>query len=152
MARIMVDDLFIIGICVVLPIIVVLLNTLKARNETNKKTEIMLKAIESGATIDTDLFKTQLTPAKTIKEKLLSRLTAACIISAIGLSVCITTLILSFMGGVSSTGIYTLYTLTLIGGIILAVGIALFIVYFVGKSMLAKEIEAEEKSLNEKEK
>ena len=112
----------------------------------------MLKAIESGATIDTDLFKTQLTPAKTIKEKLLSRLTAACIISAIGLSVCITTLLLSYMGGVSSTGIYTLYTLTLIGGIILAVGIALFIVYFVGKSMLDKQIEAEEKSLNEKEK
>lgn len=149
MARIMVDDLFIIGICVVLPIVVVLLNTLKSRNETNKKTVIMLKAIESGATINTDLFKDQLTPAKTIKEKLLSRLTAACIISAIGLSVCITTLILSFMGGVAST---VIYTLTPIGGIILAVGIALFIVYFVGKSMLAKEIEAEEKSLNEKEK
>lgn len=145
----MTSELFIIGICVVLPIVVVLLNTLKARNETNKKTEIMLKAIESGATIDTNLFKTQLTPAKTIKEKLLSRLTAACIISAIGLSVCITTLILSFMGGVAST---VIYTLTPIGGIILAVGIALFIVYFVGKSMLAKEIEAEEKSLNEKEK
>ena len=133
-----------IGVCVVLPIVVVLLNTLKARNETNKKTEIMLKAIESGATIDTDLFKTQMTPAKTIKEKLLARLTAACIVSAIGLSVCITTLILSFMGGVSST---VIYTLTPIGGIILAVGIALFIVYFVGKRMLTREIEAEEKSL-----
>ena len=145
----MTSELFIIGICVVLPIVVVLLNTLKARNETNKKTEIMLKAIESGATIDTDLFKTQLTPAKTIKEKLLSRLTAACIISAIGLSVYITTLIFSFMGGVAST---VIYTLTPIGGIILAVGIALFIVYFVGKRMLAREIEAEEKSLNEKEK
>ena len=126
-----------IGVCVVLPIVVVLLNTLKARNETNKKTEIMLKAIESGATIDTDLFKTQMTPAKTIKEKLLARLTAACIVSAIGLSVCITTLILSFMGGVSST---VIYTLTPIGGIILAVGIALFIVYFVGKRMLTREI------------
>lgn len=53
------------------------------------------------------------------------------------------------MGGVAST---VIYTLTPIGGIILAVGIALFVVYFVGKSMLAKEIEAEDKSLNEKEK
>ena len=145
----MTSELLLFGICVVLPIVVVLLNTLKARNETNKKTEIMLKAIESGATIDTDLFKTQLTPAKTIKEKLLSKLTAACIISAIGLSVCITTLILAFMGGVAST---VIYTLTPIGGIILAVGIALFVAYFVGKRMLAREIEAEEKSLNEKEK
>ncbi|MBR4594831.1 MAG: hypothetical protein IKS24_08060 [Bacteroidaceae bacterium] len=145
----MADSIFIIGICVVLPIVVVLLNTLKSRNETNKKTEIMLKAIESGATIDTDLFKDQLTPAKTIKEKLLSRLTAACIVSAIGLSVCITTLILSYLGGVPT---WVIQYFIVIDGIILAVGIALFVVYFVGKRMLAKEIEAEEKSLNEKAK
>ena len=141
------DILIPIGICVVLPIVVVLLNTLKARNETNKKTEIMLKAIESGATIDTDLFKTQPAPTKTIKEKLLSRLTAACIVSAIGLSVCITTLILSYIGGVPTQDIQVFI---FIGGIILAVGIALFIVYFVGKRMLAREIEAEEKSLENK--
>jgi mannose/fructose/N-acetylgalactosamine-specific phosphotransferase system component IIC len=136
-----------IGVCVVLPIVVVLLNTLKARNETNKKTEVMLKAIESGATIDTDLFKTQLTPAKTIKEKLLARLTAACIVSAIGLSICITTLLLSYIGGVPTQ---VIQGFIVIGGIILAVGIALFVVYFVGKRMLAKEIEAEEKSLENK--
>ena len=143
------DILIPIGVCVVLPIVVVWLNTRKAQNETNKKTEIMLKAIESGATIDTDLFKDQLTPAKTIKEKLLSRLTAACIVSAIGLSVCITTLILSYLGGVPT---WVIQDFIVIDGIILAVGIALFVVYFVGKRMLAKEIEAEEKSLNEKEK
>jgi hypothetical protein len=142
------DILIPIGICVVLPIIVVWLNTRKSQNETNKKTEIMLKAIEAGATIDTDLFKTQLTPAKTIKEKLLARLTAACVVSAIGLSVCITTLILSYIGGVPTQDIQVFI---FIGGIILAVGIALFIVYFVGKRMLAKEIEAEEKSLGKKE-
>ena len=142
------DIIIPIGICVVLPIVVVLLNTLKARNETNKKTEVMLKAIESGATIDTDLFKTQLTPAKTIKEKLLARLTAACIVSAIGLSICITTLILSYIGGVPT---WVIQDFIVIGGIILAVGIALFIVYFVGKRMLSKEIEAEEKSLGKKE-
>lgn len=136
-----------IGVCVVLPIVVVLLNTLKARNETNKKTEVMLKAIELGATIDTDLFKTQLTPAKTIKEKLLARLTAACIVSAIGLSICITTLLLSYIGGVPTR---IIQSFIVIGGIILAVGIALFVVYFVGKRMLAKEIEAEEKSLENK--
>ena len=141
------DIIIPIGICVVLPIVVVLLNTLKARNETNKKTEVMLKAIESGATIDADLFKTQLTPAKTIKEKLLARLTAACIVSAIGLSICITTLLLSYIGGVPTR---IIQSFIVIGGIILAVGIALFVVYFVGKRMLAKEIEAEEKSLENK--
>ena len=147
MIRIMSSNLIPIGVCVVLPIVVVLLNTLKARNETNKKTEVMLKAIESGATIDADLFKTQLTPAKTIKEKLLARLTAACIVSAIGLSICITTLLLSYIGGVPTR---IIQSFIVIGGIILAVGIALFVVYFVGKRMLAKEIEAEEKSLENK--
>ena len=141
------DIIIPIGICVVLPIVVVLLNTLKARNETNKKTEVMLKAIESGATIDADLFKTQLTPAKTIKEKLLARLTAACIVSAIGLTICIPTFLLSYIGGVPTR---IIQSFIVIGGIILAVGIALFVVYFVGKRMLAKEIEAEEKSLENK--
>ena len=136
-----------IGICVVLPVMIVWLVMRNRQNETNKKTEIMLKAIESGAKIDTNLFKTQLTPAKTIKEKLLSRLTAACVVSAIGLSVCITTLILSYIGGVLTQ---VIQGFIVIGGIILAIGIALFVVYFVGKRMMAKEIEAEEKSLGKK--
>jgi hypothetical protein len=38
---------------------------------------------------------------------------------------------------------------TLLGGILLAVGVALFIVYFSGKKMLAKEIAAEEKQIVE---
>ena len=137
-----------ICICVVLPVMIVWLVMRNRQNETNKKTEIMLKAIESGAKIDTNLFKTQLTQAKTIKEKLLARLTAACIVSAIGLSVCITTLILSYIGGVPTR---VIQGFIVIGGIILAIGIALFVVYFVGKRMLAKEIEAEEKSLGKKE-
>jgi hypothetical protein len=37
------------------------------------------------------------------------------------------------------------------GGVLLAVGIGLFVSYSVGKKMLAKEIEAEEKKLSEKE-
>ena len=41
------------------------------------------------------------------------------------------------------------YTLPIAGGVLLAVGIALFISYFVGKKMLAGEIEAEEKALTE---
>ena len=35
------------------------------------------------------------------------------------------------------------------GGIMMAVGIGLFISYFVSRKMLAKEIEAEEKALEE---
>lgn len=43
----------------------------------------------------------------------------------------------------------TLAPLLIFGGISLAVGIALFIGFFVGRKMLAKEMEAEEKSLEQ---
>ena len=36
---------------------------------------------------------------------------------------------------------------TCLGGVTLGIGIALFVVYFIGKRMLAKEIQAEEEAL-----
>jgi hypothetical protein len=38
----------------------------------------------------------------------------------------------------------------ILGGILLGIGISLIIVFFVGKKMLAKEMEAEAKSLEQK--
>ena len=142
----MMNYIFLIGICVIVPIMVVWLNNRKEQNETNKKTEILLKAIESGATVDTDILKPQ-KKEKSIKEKLLARITAAFIVTSIGLAICIATVIMSYTGGVTSNNLsfFIFY-----GAVILAVGIALFIVYFVGKRMLAKEIEAEENSLDKK--
>ena len=40
-----------LGICVVLPVMIVWLVNRTRQNETNRKTEIMLKAIEAGATL-----------------------------------------------------------------------------------------------------
>ncbi len=40
--------------------------------------------------------------------------------------------------------------LYLLGGILLAVGLALLVVYFIGRKMLEKEIEAEEKQILER--
>ena len=37
--------------------------------------------------------------------------------------------------------------LVILGGILLAIGIALFIVYFTGKKLMAKEIVSEEKQI-----
>ena len=75
-----------IGICVVLPIIIVWL-VLKARkNETDRKAEIMLKALDNGAKIDSDFFKSP-SGSKTIKERLLGRLTGACITGLLGVAV-----------------------------------------------------------------
>jgi len=144
------DEIFLIGICVILPIIVVFLNNRTRQNEINKKTEVMIKAIEAGVKIDPET----LTPkpqqvVKTTKEKLLSRLTAACIVTAIGISICLTNLLLSYAGGFDTT---QLSVLIFIGIVVLSIGIALFIVYFKGKRMLANEIKAEEESLKKSDK
>lgn len=139
------DFLVPICICVVLPVTIVWLVTRARQNETNRKTEIMLKAIEAGAVIDADFFnKATKQQSKTIKEKLLSRLTAACVLTLMGI-IFIAREILLTTGSCQDEGPHMV--LPLAGGILLAIGIAQFIVYFIGKKMLSKEIEAEEKSL-----
>lgn len=141
-------EIFLFGVCVIVPIMVVWLNNRKEQNETNKKTEILLKAIESGATVDTDILKPK-QKQKSIKEKLLARITAAFIVTFIGIAICIATAIMSYTGGVTAN---TLTYFIFYGAVILAIGIALFIVYFIGKHILAKEIKAEENSLDKQEK
>ena len=61
-----------ISICVVLPALIVWLIGRVKQNETNRKAEIMLKALDNGAKIDTDFFKSQ-SASRTIKERLLGR-------------------------------------------------------------------------------
>ena len=135
-----------IAICVILPVMIVWLVMRARQNGTNKKTEIMLKAIESGATIDADIFKTESRQKpKTIKEKLLGRLTGALVTGLLGVAL----LIVGIAAG-AKTGWdmnEDLMALIISGGILFAIGIALYVVYSVGKKMLAKEMEAEEKAL-----
>ena len=135
-----------IAICVILPVLVVWLVMRARQNETNKKTEIMLKSIESGATIDTDFFKAtakQQKP-KSIKEKLLGRLTGALVTGLLGVAFLIVGFVLCNKPGMDEDALLLLF---LFGGILLAIGAALLAVYFVGKRMLAKEMAAEEKAL-----
>ena len=57
-------------ICVVLPVTIVWLVARTKQNETNRKAEIMLKAIESGAQVDLDQFNTTVKKSpKTIKHR-----------------------------------------------------------------------------------
>lgn len=142
------DSLIPLGICVVMPILIVWLRTRARQNETNKRTEIMLKAIESGATIDADFFKGQVVERRTLKERMLARLTAASVTGMLG--------IFGLVGGILfackncwDADDDLAIILIVLGGILLAVGLALFIVYLVGRRMLAKEIEAEEKALQQ---
>ena len=129
-------------ICVVLPVLIVWFVLRARQHEIDKKTEIMLKAIDSGTAIDTGFFQSG-KETKSVKEKLLSRLTAACILSLSGIAVLVIAIVLAIRIEIEEGVILLL----LVGGILTAVGISLFIVYSVGKKMLAKEIEVEEKAL-----
>ena len=70
------DIINVIGICVVLPIVIVWLINRRRTNETNRRAEILLKAIDAGSTVDLNLFQ-EPQKQRSIKEKLLDRLTAA---------------------------------------------------------------------------
>ena len=142
------DLLIPLGICVIMPIMIVWLRTRAKQNETNRKTEIMLKAIESGVQIDADFFKAQAVERKTVKEKLLSRLTGASVTGLLGVFGLVGGILFGCKCGWDMEGSPAIL-LAVSGGILLAVGIALFIVYFVGRRMLKQEIEAEEKALQE---
>lgn len=142
-------------ICVVLPISIVWLVARTRQQETNKRAEIMLKAIEAGVPLD----MTQFEPAKkqkankSIKQDLLEKLNGACITGLMGigfLTLGILRVVNTDFGRNTLLNNFWLNRYWLPAGcVLLAVGIGLFISYFVGKKMLAKEIEAEEKKLEQ---
>ena len=146
------DILMPLGVCVVLPVMIVWLVMRTRQNEINKKTEIMLKAIESGATVDTEFFKSQQRGQKTIKERLLSRLTWGSIFSLVGVVLLVLAIVFanSYAPDGWNFGSSPAPTFAIIGGISLAIGLALFAVFFVGKKMMAKEMEAEAKAMEKK--
>ena len=132
------EMLVVISICVILPVLIVWIVTRARQNAVNKKSEIMLKAIEAGVPVNADLL-TSKKKTRSIKRDLVDRLTGALITSLMGLAF----LILYFVKvNTFNTGLFLLA-----GALMAAVGIGLFISFYVGKKMLAKEIEAEERAL-----
>ena len=138
-----------LGVCVVLPVLIVWLVTRTRQNETNKKTEIMLKAIESGATIDADFFKDTQKKQRSTKELLLNRLIWGCATSILGVGLAVLGIVQWVNWNVTLSNDSFVVPLVF-AGISLAIGIALFVGFFVGRKMLTKEIEAEEKALDQK--
>lgn len=136
-------------VCVVLPIVIVWLVARTRQNEANRKAEIMLKAIEAGVPVDMSQFEpAKKKSAKSIKQELLDKLNGAIITGLMGIGF----LVLGILRAIDPQfGLNTFLNKWWLpaGGVLLAVGIGLFISYYVGKKMLAKEIEAEENALNQ---
>lgn len=143
------DIILPIFMCVVMPVAIVWLVMRAKQNETNKMAEIMLKAIEAGIPLDPDFFKTQTrTLQKSLKERQLSWLTAACILIALGLgSILVGAIIILINNWTYDTAPTAYSLLTFAGGLVLVIGIALLVVYFIRKRILAKELEAEREAM-----
>ena len=143
------DIILPIFMCVVMPVAIVWLVMRAKQNETNKMAEIMLKAIEAGIPLDPDFFKTQTrTLQKSLKERQLGCLTAACILIALGLgSILVGAIIILINNWTYDTAPTAYSLLTFAGGLVLVIGIALLVVYFIRKRILAKELEAEREAM-----
>ncbi len=132
-----------IAVSVVLPIMIVWLVCRKSINETNKRTEIAIAAINNNQDVNLEeLLKQTAKPQKTIKEKLMSMLQSGCICTGVGLALMLCVLInCVYYGGMNGT------EPLLYGGIItFFCGLALLITYFVSKKKFARECEACEKA------
>ena len=136
-----------LGICVVLPIMSIWLVMRNKTNQTNRRTEVLLAAIEKNPDLDMEDFIRKMNPnPKTIKERLMSRLLCGLIFIAIGTSTLLSALYQDYQGG---TGLdyFAIYSGC---GCLLLIGISFVAAFFISKRMLAKEIEAEEKKALEK--
>ena len=136
-----------IAICCVLPIMLVWFVIRKKMNDTNQRTQIVLAAIEKNPEMDIEeLMKKISRKPKLLKEKLLTKLLWGCLATLLGICLMGFGIYLTenHLGGTDDP-----LTAVCLGGISFVVGICFFITYFMGKKMLAKEIEAEEKSVTE---
>ena len=131
----------------VLPIVAILSGVRKKMNETNQRTQIVLAAIEKNPEMDIEeIMKKISRKPGLLKEKLLTKLLWGCLTTLLGIGLIGFGI---FLGENQLGGTDDPMTAICFGLISLGVGIAFLVNYFMGKKMLAKEMEAEEKSVTE---
>ncbi len=124
-----------IFVCVVLPIAVVLITSLSKMNVENKRTQIIIKAIEANKDVDTDkLIESLKKPQKTAREILNGRLLRGCMYSLIGVALAIVGIVNLATGSDFSADPVTVPFV--FGGISLAIGISYLIVWKVTRKQL----------------
>ena len=136
-----IEDLVPIAICVVLPIAIVWMTTRARIKRDNLRKEIILAAMEKNSDIDIEEMMKKLNrPKKLLKEKLIMRLLCGSIFVGFGIVTYIALAVYMCIFG-QDTNMFI--GLSFVAVPSLAVGIAFLINFFVGKNMLAKEMEAE---------
>ena len=132
-----------LGCGCILPIMIVWFTIRESMNKTNQRTQIVLAAIEKNPDMDIKELMEKISPRqKLLKEKLISKLLWGSILGLLGISFLVYGLLIDYRGGMNPNDLIRVY---FAGGILFAVGIAFLVNYYMGRKMLAKEIEAEEK-------
>lgn len=128
-------DLVAIFICVVLPIAVVLITALTKMNADNKRTQVIIKAIEANNDIDADKLADSLKkPQRTPLELLNLRLLRGCIFSFVGLALAIVGVVNLANGALASSDPVTVPLM--FGGASIAIGLSYVVVYFVTRKQI----------------
>lgn len=136
-----IEDLVPIAICVVLPIAIVWMTTRARIKRDNLRKEIILAAMEKNSDIDIEEMTKKLNrPKKLLKEKLIMRLLCGSMFVGFGILTYVALAVYMCIFG-QDTNMFI--GLSFVAVPSLAVGIAFLINFFVGKNMLAKEMEAE---------
>ena len=126
-----------IFVCVVLPVAIIAIIFGASINSDNKRSKVLIKAIESNCDIDADKLAEALQkPKKTALEILNLRLLRGCIFSLVGIAVCIIGIIAYSMGMEFQTDAVTVPLI--FGGISLAIGLSYLVVYFVTRKQINK--------------
>lgn len=130
-----------IGVAVVLPIAIVAIVFRSALASERNRKEIVLAVLEKNPDIDVEqLMKNLKKSEKLIKEKLLARLERGCLCCLMGVAF----MLLYFFFGVQGEDL-----IVVVGAALIAIGIAFLVSYFVGRRMLAKEMEAEQQNMKQ---
>ena len=130
-----------IGVAVVPPIAIVAIVFRSALASERNRKEIVLAVLEKNPDIDVEqLMKNLKKSEKLIKEKLLARLERGCLCCLMGMAF----MVLYFFLGVQGEDL-----IVVVGAALIAVGIAFLVSYFVGRRMLAKEMEAEQQNMKQ---
>lgn len=108
-------------------------------NATNKRTQIILTALEKNeGSVPEELLKSLNEPKKSTKERLLWKLLWGILGCLTGLGLIIATIVEYYANQCFDT------ELLIYGLVVLAAGVAFLVYYFVGRRALQAEIEAEE--------
>ncbi len=140
LAHALIDILIPIGVAVVLPVAIVAIVFKSALASDRNRKEIILAALEKNPNLDVeDLVKRMKKSNKLIKEKLLARLEHGCLCCLMGVAFVLLYFFLSVQNEF----------LIITGAALIAVGIAFLVSYFVGRRMLAQEMEAEQQNMKQ---